>query len=311
MSRSAAVVVVNYGAHDLLDRHLSPLGDSLTVVVVDNWSGAAERAAVEDLAAARGWQLVAPDGNEGFGAGVNLGVERATALGCQQLLLLNPDAVVTPEVASALTGHVREHPDELVCPRIETSAGQLYFAGATMALRSGEMRLPQPGDDPRLVRPWLTGACLAVSTELFRRIGGFVEPYFLYWEDVDLSFRAAEAGARLVVRHDLVAVHDEGGTHDDAVAGPAKSALYYRWNARNRLLFATRNLPTGTMLAWLVHTPAQSWAILLRGGRRQLVHSPAPLWAIVRGSVAGAGLVLRELACRAVRRGRPHTPRPT
>jgi GT2 family glycosyltransferase len=37
---------------------------------------------------------------------------------------------------------------------------------------------------------WLTGACLAVSKQVWQATGGFDPDYFLYWEDVDYSQRA-------------------------------------------------------------------------------------------------------------------------
>ncbi|MBW3616054.1 MAG: hypothetical protein KY439_12225, partial [Actinobacteria bacterium] len=77
-----------------------------------------------------------------------------------------------------------------------------------------------------------------------------------------------------------------GGTQG-ARRGRAKSALYYRYNCRNRLRFAAQHLPRATILRWLMTTPAVSREILLRGGRRQLLSQPWLLMAAVRGSVAG------------------------
>ena len=44
---------------------------------------------------------------------------------------------------------------------------------------------------------WLTGASLAMSITLWEQVGGFDERYFLYWEDVDLSWRILQAGGEL------------------------------------------------------------------------------------------------------------------
>lgn len=293
-----AVVVVNYGSSGLLARNLADLGGgraSTAVVVVDNYSDDAERAAVARLAADSGWHLVSAPDNRGFGAGVNLGVARARSLGARTVLLLNPDAVLTDEVADALHDQVRRTPDALVAPAIVTSTGATYFAGADVIMTSGRIDTGGKVDAPASVRrPWATGACCALDIDLFYRAGGYDENYFLYWEDVDFSLRVADAGGRVIIRHDLSVVHDEGGTQGER-AGRAKSNTYYRYNCRNRLLFATLHVDRRTLAGWIVRTPQESWQILLRGGRRQLLHSRAPAWAVLRGLLEGLALALRAL----------------
>ena len=307
-----AIVVVNYGSSRLLGENLAALeteGRPFRVVVVDNFSSADERAATARLAAEHGWDLVGLPDNRGFAAGVNAGIRAARAAGCTCFLLLNPDASVTPEVAEALRAHVLRDRRALVSPRVLASDGQVFFDGSRLHLRDGRIRgrasiapLRGPAVD------WVTGACLAVHDDLVRHVGEFQESYFLYWEDVDFSVRALAAGADLVVRHDLVALHDAGGTQGPTT-GRAKSALYYRYNCRNRLHFAARHLPRRRLIRWMLATPAVGWEILLRGGRRQLVQQPGLLVAAVRGSVAGLATAAAALVRRPVPlTGAPITP---
>ncbi|MGY1779067.1 glycosyltransferase [Geodermatophilus sp. SYSU D01036] len=289
------VVVVNYGSSALLRRTLVPLGRTgLPVVVVDNLSTGEERRAVTALAREEGWELVALPDNRGFGAGVNAGVAAARRLGCVTFLLLNPDAVVERTVVDELAARSVADPMALLSPVITRSDGSVWFAGSRLRLRDGRTgrRITDPAA-PDGVRDWLTGACLVVHAELFDLLGGFDDGYFLYWEDVDLSYRALRAGARLVVCEDLVAVHDEGGTQ--VRHGEAMSEGYYYWNCRNRLAFAARHLGRRAVLRWLVTAPAAGWEVVLRGGRRQLLRSPRPLLAAARGSLAGARPALRSL----------------
>ena len=302
------VVVVNHRSHHLLREGLDPdgrLAREELVVVVDSGSSAAERRAVASLAAERGWVLVAIEGNPGFGAGVNVGAAAAFEAGCDCVVLLNPDARVPADVVLELARGCRDDPGTMVSPRLLDGAGRPHFHGSDVELASGRIRgrhLPRRGDDgwstgASRVRgtglPWLTGACLAVHRDLLTALGGFDERYFLYWEDVDLAYRAARHGARLLVRQDLVGHHDEGGTQGRR-RGRALSARYYYYNARNRLRFAARHLPRPDVVRWLVHTPAVTREILLRGGRRQLL-SPVPLLAVTAGALAGVAHAVRSL----------------
>ncbi len=130
---------------------------------------------------------------------------------------------------------------------------------------------------------WLTAACLMVGSLTWRALDGFDESYFLYWEDVDLSYRALAMGAPLIVCSEAVAVHDEGGTQERS-HGSAMSWDYYYFNIRNRLLFATRNLPADTRREWRRHAARESYRILLRGdGKRKFLRPWRPVKILVRG----------------------------
>ena len=296
-----AVVVVNYGAADLIEDNLRALPEA-SVVLVDNYKSTADRDAARRLATRHGWHLVEPGGNLGFGGGVNSGVRAAAESGHDAVILLNPDAHLDRAAAAAIADEVAKDPMAVVSPTIVDSHGWPYHSGYAVRLSSGRMmRVTDVQAPPPGTWAWLSGACMGFTVALFEQVGGFDDSYFLYWEDVDFSVRAHQAGATLRVLPDVSAIHDENGTQE-ATSGRAKSLLYYRYNTRNRLLFATRLLPTRTLVTWILRTPRESYLILLQGGRRQLIHSRRPLWAVGRGAVEGIGLALRELIGRARRR---------
>lgn len=288
------VICVNYGSHELLDANLDPgLGRAgIRVVVVDNLSNEAEREAVTALCERRGWELVAMPGNPGFGEGVNAGVARARELGCDGFVALNPDAVARVEVLAELHAEVRRRPRALVSPMIVRSDGRPWFRGSLLDYGTGRTRGGFEADGSW--QPWLTGACLAFSVEAFDELDGFAPGYFLYWEDVDISRRAVALGMELVLRRDLEVVHDEGGTQTQ-VSARGFSGTYYYWNARNRLLFAARNLHGRELLRWILATPAESRQIVLRGGRRQFLQSSVPLVSTARGTASGLRLATGAL----------------
>lgn len=285
-----AVVVVNYGSSALLSGNLVPLGAALPealIVVVDNYTDDRELEAVRVLARRHNWEFVRSATNRGFGAGMNLGVAHAQRVGASTFLLLNPDLVISAEGVKTLERQVQADPLTLVAPSIARPDGSAWFTGADLYLDDGRMRSSRRRDEYPSARreAWLSGACLMVSGQLWGRITGFSDDYFLYWEDVDLSYRAGAAGATLTVNAQATAVHAEGGTQGVAAtqSGAPKSNLYYYYNIRNRMLFAARNLTVGDVRRWQRASVRVAWEVLMQGGRWQLLRSPGPLVAAARG----------------------------
>ena len=292
-----AVLVVSYGSHALLATNLAPLTrarPALICVVVDNPTDLAERAALRRLCAAEGWDLLEPEANAGFGAGVNLAAGRALERGADTLVTLNPDASLAPSDLDHLVAATG--PMTLAGPLVVDASGRTTSDGMVCCLADGTMRSrrstrPVP---PGGVQRWLSGACLAVGAPLWRALGGFDEEFFLYWEEVDLAARAEAAGGRLRLVRGARAVHTEGGTQGRGAGDRAKSAGYYFYDVRNRYLYAARHLPASARLRWALTGPAAARRVLLRGGRRQLLASPHPLVAVGRGMVAGLALLVES-----------------
>lgn len=286
---SVAVIVVSYGSADLLTRNLArsvPEPGPL-VVVVENHEDPSVRQATRDLCATRGWLSVEPKSNLGFGGGNNLGVQVALARGARTLVLMNPDLSLAPDGLAALAARSRETPRSVVAPTIVRPDGTPFASGRTLLrLDDGTMLAERRRGELApsvLVMPWLSGACLALSAETWRDVGGFVAAFFLYWEDVDFSRRVLARGGHLVVDADIVAVHDEGATHRADDTTRAKSETYYYYSIRNRILFARRWLSPAARRRWWWTTPRAVRAVLLQGGRRQLVCSLSPWRAAIRG----------------------------
>lgn len=291
-----AVLVVNYRSHAVVEENLRrSLGDRFPgqVVVVDNFSTAEERAAARSVCARHGWTLLALDTNEGFGGGNNRAAAHAIERGATELLLLNPDAWLSEETIRGLHEQVRADPMLQLAPVVLRPDGTLYCAEVDLHLELGEMRSARrrpAGADPAQIHTWVSGACFMVSSELWQRLGGFDEDYFLYWEDVDLSRRVVMAGGSVRSDPSLFAVHDEGITHRTEGESRAKSPVYYYYNTRNRLLYAAKFLSRDDGLRWMRRTPRASYRILLQGGRRQFVRPGLTIWPALRGSLDGMRL---------------------
>jgi GT2 family glycosyltransferase len=294
-SHTAAIVIVNFGSSDLLRTHAATITfpEASLVVVVDCFSHLAERQRVAEICAERGWFALLLEENRGFGGGVNAGAEFGIERGADVVVTINPDATIDHDSLNRLIATAGKQRDALVSPRIVTGEGSPWFDGADLYLDDGtsarrSRREERPGR-PR--REWATGACFALSADLWARVGGFDDDYFLYWEDIDLSHRILDAGGRLVLLESATAVHDEGQTHGRAAADRAKSETYYYFNIRNRLLYAAKHLDEASVQRWLRSSRIVSYGILLQGGRRQLFTSLAPWRAYRRGLRDGRKLL--------------------
>lgn len=288
-----AVVVVNYASVGLLrsnlvvvEREAREVDPQVSVIVVDNWSGEGERRLARDVAREHGWLLIESDSNSGFGGGVNLGVNRALAEDATDVLVINPDAHIDRDSLRLLAATTAASRDTLASPVIEDSDGRIWFAGIDLLLEDGTMRAQRKRspEDARPFEPWLSGACLWITREVWELSGGFDDDYFLYWEDVDFSRRVVSAGGSLALVQDARAVHDEGGTQRaEPALSRAKSEGYYYFNIRNRMLFAVRHLDDATVRRWRRSIPRTAREVILRGGRRQLLHSTTAIRAYLRG----------------------------
>ncbi|MGP5226456.1 MULTISPECIES: glycosyltransferase family 2 protein [Micrococcaceae] len=292
-----ALIVVNYGSSLLLERNLSTINVRDAggfVVVVDNFTNRQEKDRVANMAAENEWDFLALDSNEGFGGGVNAGAKVAFGRGAESIITLNPDASINSNDLKKLAEIVHAEPDLMVAPTIRTSQGNIWFDGMWLFQESGRVASNRRRKQPRGAKAsWITGACFAISRELWQKVGGFDDDYFLYWEDVDLSRRVVRNGGRLSVAKNLTAIHDEGGTQRRAVDSQAKSDLYYYYNIRNRLVFAAKHLSHLKFLSWIAQTPFVSYEILLNGGRRQLLHSVGPWKAYIQGILSGIIFALK------------------
>jgi N-acetylglucosaminyl-diphospho-decaprenol L-rhamnosyltransferase len=294
------IIVVNYGSHELIAANLArldPPASDTHIVIVDNFFSTAERQAIARVAGEHGWPLVEMAENVGFGIAMNIGVDRATDLGCENFLLLNPDAFVSWAAIDSMRADCDKDPMVMVAPTIVRPDGKIWFRGNVVNRRNGSLR---GADDFRAAGPdgWLTGACLLVNRRLWDKMGGFDPDYFLYWEDVDLSHRCWEVGGRLLVRFDLIATHDVGGTQPTDSDAAGKSSIYVYYNCRNRLVYASKHLRGSATVWWILTTPVQSFHILSRIGRRQLVRSPRHVWSAVSGSLNGFAFAGSALLCR-------------
>jgi GT2 family glycosyltransferase len=244
------------------------------VVVVDNDSGDGSSERLETFAAGRtGVTVVRAPRNGGFGAGCNLGIERALAdaRSLAHVLLVNPDATAQPGMLDALLACAARHPDAgAVGGLILDGAGERvwYESGAWRPWTLGPSHEKAPPGRDEYETGFVTGALMLLPADLLRAGLRFDERFFLYCEDVDLSREIAARGRTLWVTRKAVLHHKSGATQPGEFAVGELKSSQLRWLARNKILLARKRLPFVQRLscyvfAWIIRPIAR----VLRYGR--------------------------------------------
>jgi GT2 family glycosyltransferase len=192
--------------------------------------------------------LIARVDNRGFASAVNRGMALTDG---EYVLLLNPDATLGVDALTRLVERLDREPDlAAAAPALVDGRGRTQpVAQAQPSLRGELARTFQwIGRRLGLRRPdelaadeapgWLSGACLCLRREAWRRVGPFDAGYFLYFEETDWCRRALARGYRLALVEDALAVHAGGASS----AGDARrSELARRLFVRSRRRFFTRH----------------------------------------------------------------------
>lgn len=247
------VVLVAYGSPELVRDALAPLVGKMPLTVVDNSS----LPAIREITELAGGLYLDPGRNGGFAAGVNAALAHRQDPG-RDVLLLNPDAVVTPEDVATLQRGLHARPRTASAGPVQVDGGgrparvvwPYPSPAATWIEAAGLGRWRRT--PPR--RSFVVGSVLLLSADALKDVGGFDERFFLYAEETDWAYRATRRGWRHVVVERATAVHLGGATSAD----PARRETHFHASQERYL-----RKHFGTT-AWQV---ARAGAVLGAGGR--------------------------------------------
>jgi GT2 family glycosyltransferase len=221
-----SVVVVTWNAEAVIDGCLASVfgqeGEAIEVLVVDNGS---EDGTV-DLVRRKfpGAVIVRREVNSGFAPAANLGIREARG---ERILLLNPDARLTPGALSRLAAALDSDPRAGAAgPSLARSNGALHsyaakrFPSPWFALARqiglgdllestgrGEALAASLGPEPVAV-PCLSGGALMIRRKVFETVGQLDEALPMYLEDLDLCARMGRANLNMLYVPAAKVLHD-------------------------------------------------------------------------------------------------------
>lgn len=257
-----SVIIVNYNGErylkDCLDSlHLQNFKD-FEIILVDNDSsdGSADLVAGEYPDAI----LIRNPANRGFAEGTNQGIREAKG---EYILTLNNDTRLEHDFLETIVDPMEKDDKTGICAaKMLFLDGRINSAGLCIS-RSGAawnrgMFQEDRGqyDHPEEVFGASAGAAL-YRRSMLDEIGLFDEDFFMYMEDVDLSFRARLAGWHCLYVPSAVVYHHHGGT-----AGYRSDMAVYYGN-RNNPWVVLKNFPLRIFLPSLPWIIGRNFAVIL------------------------------------------------
>ena len=222
------VVVVSWNTRELLGRCLESLHEDALSGLAEVWvvDNASTDGSPEAVAREHPWvRLVASDENLGYGRAVNLVAAQTDS---PWLVASNADVALRPGALERLVAAGEADPGAgLLAPRLVLPDGSTqhsvwpfpsafvhvmanlppFLVPRRIGDRLALFRMWDPGRARRV--PWAIGAFLLVRRAAWERIGGFDPEQWMSAEDVDLGWRAREAGWATRYVPEAVVEHEE------------------------------------------------------------------------------------------------------
>jgi len=202
------IVILNYNGKDCIKNCLASVFNSdypnFEVVVVDNDSKDGSFELAKDLFQKA--HYIKNPANLGFSAGNNIGIRFALEKMTDYIFLFNNDAIMERNSLSALMEESEKIPEVgIVSPLIlQKDSGKIWFAGGTIdwiKMKTHHDKIEPEKNKLSLSfkTEYVSGCAMLIKKDVFKKIGLFDEDYFLYYEDADFSYRAANNGFELFV----------------------------------------------------------------------------------------------------------------
>ena len=220
-----AIIVLNWnGSDDAIECIESLMCQTLkpAIIVVDNNSSDNSVDVFESYIASHQKEsitLIKNSQNLGFAGGINTGLRYAITQKFELVGVLNPDAIADANWCESLSKELSDHDNCGIVTGVLArrdgktidSSGDFYTTWGLPGPRGRDEPIKNVPDKPGEVFG-ATGGGAIYRAAIFNNIDMFDEDFFMYYEDVDLSFRAQLAGWKVRFTPEAIAYHKIGAS---------------------------------------------------------------------------------------------------
>ena len=226
-----SIIIVNYNVKEFLQNLLHSLQKSVSsitheIIVVDN---ASDDGSVEFIREKFPQiNLIVCQTNLGFSKANNLGLKVSKG---KFILLINPDTIVSEDTITKMIEFLNEHPDAgLVGCKILNPDGSLQLAcrrsfpgpwtsfckvtGLSTLFPNSRLfakyNLTYLDENSTYEVDAISGSFMMMKREVYEKIGGFDEQFFMYGEDLDLCYRIQKNGYKVYYYPGTQIIHYKG-----------------------------------------------------------------------------------------------------
>lgn len=279
-----SVIIVNYNVKEYLKNLLYSLdkaaaGIKYEVIVVDN---ASDDGSVELLKEKfPSVKLIVNEKNLGFGKANNIGLALSKG---EFILLINPDTIIQEDTLTKMFSFLESNdkaglagckilnPDgtlQLACRRSFPGPWTSFCKVTGLSNLFPDSRffarynLTYLDENKSYEVDAISGSFMMMRREVYEKVGGFDEQFFMYGEDLDLCYRVQKAGFKNFYVHDTQIIHYKGESTRRSDLDETK--VFY--NAMH--LFVKKHLSSSFLVELILRSAINIRKIIAFAGRRK------------------------------------------
>ncbi len=281
-----SIIIVNYNVKEFLQNlvhsiHKAAQKINVEIIIVDN---ASSDGSVEFITEKfPDVKLIANENNLGFGKANNQGLKIAKG---KYFLLINPDSIVSEDTFTKMISFIETHPSvglagckilnpdgtlQLACRRsfpgpwtsfCKVTGLSTLFPNSKLFAR---YNLTYKDENQSYEVDAISGSFMMMKREVYEKVGGFDEDFFMYGEDLDLCYRVQQSGFKVFYVHETQIIHYKGESTKRSSLDETK----FFYEAMH--LFVKKHLSSSLLVQFILRTAIGVRKILAFLGKRKLI----------------------------------------